>query len=279
MQAAVAHYVVRLTELKKRMVTLEALTPALIAWIVVVMIVSGFVQGALGLGFPTIATPLIALVSDIRTAVVMVLLPCIVTVLVSTIRSGFLRQALAEFWMMPFYMLLGAALGTRLFILYPQFPYALLLAGMIFVYLNLDRLGQTKWTLVRRHKRAFGVLFGVTAGMSEGTANVAAPPLIVYYLALNVQPTILVQALNICFLSGKTTQFATLASAGGIGAAQWAMTLPLAAVAAAGGWYGIRIRDRIDAPTYRQWLRRALFAIAIILIAQYGYGLTTDGAP
>jgi uncharacterized protein len=261
------------------MVTLESLTPALIAWVVVVMIVSGFVQGALGLGFPTIATPLIALVADIRTAVVMVLLPCIVTVLVSTIRSGFLRQALAEFWMMPFYMLLGAALGTRLFILYPQFPYALLLAGVIFVYLNLDRLGRTEWKLVRRHKRTFGVLFGVTAGISEGTANVAAPPLIVYYLALNVQPTILVQALNICFLSGKTTQFATLASAGGVGAAQWAMTLPLAAVAAAGGWYGIRIRDRIDALTYRQWLRRALFAIAIILIAQYGYGLTTQGAP
>jgi uncharacterized membrane protein YfcA len=257
------------------MVTLEALTPALIAWIVVVMILSGFVQGALGLGFPTIATPLIALVSDIRTAVVMVLLPCIVTVLVSTIRSGFLRQALEEFWMMPFYMLLGAALGTRLFILYPQFPYALLLAAVIFVYLNLDRVGRAEWTLVRRHKGAFGVLFGVIAGISEGTANVAAPPLIVYYLALNVQPTILVQALNICFLSGKTTQFATLASAGGIGAAQWAMTLPLAAVAAAGGWYGIRIRDRIDTLTYRQWLRRALFAIAIILIAQYVYAFTT----
>jgi len=260
------------------MVTLEALTPALIAWILVVMIFSGFVQGALGLGFPTIATPLIALVSDIRTAVVMVLLPCIVTVLVSTIRSGFLRQALAEFWMMPFYMLLGAALGTRLFILYPQFPYALLLSGVIFVYLNLDRVGRTEWTLVRRHKRAFGVLFGVTAGISEGTANVAAPPLIVYYLALNVQPTILVQALNICFLSGKSTQFVTLASAGGIGAAQWAMTLPFAAVAAAGGWYGIRVRDRIDAATYRRWLRRALFAIALILIVQYGYAVATGGA-
>src|ERR671916_446635 len=148
------------------MVSIDALTPALIAWIVVVMLLSGVVQGALGLGFPTIATPLIALVADIRTAVVMVLLPCIVTVLVSTIRSGFLRQALAEFWMMPFYMLLGAALGTRVFILYPEFPYALLLAGVILVYLNLDKLGRTEWALVRKHKRAFGVLFGITAGIS-----------------------------------------------------------------------------------------------------------------
>jgi uncharacterized membrane protein YfcA len=252
-------------------VEIEALTPGLLAWIAVVMVAAGFVQGALGLGFPTLATPLIALVSDIRTAVIMVLLPCIATVLVSTIRSGFLRQALREFWMMPFYMLLGASIGTRIFIMYPQFPYALLLAGVILVYLNLDRLGLAEWKSVRRHKRLFGVVFGVIAGISEGTANVAAPPLIVYYLAINVQPTILVQAMNICFLTGKTTQFATLASAGGVSALHWAMTLPLAVVAASGTVYGVRVRSRIDAATYRRWLRGALLAIAAILVAQYAW--------
>jgi hypothetical protein len=250
---------------------LESLTPLLLAWIVAVMLAAGFVQGALGLGFPTLATPLIALVADIRTAVVMVLLPCIATVLVSTLRSGFLRQALAQFWMMPIYMLIGAALGTRLFIAYPEFPYPLLLAGVIVVYLNLDRLGLAEWKSVRQHHRIAAVAFGVVAGISEGTANVAAPPLIIYYLAINVQPTVLVQALNICFLTGKTTQFVTLASAGGVGASQWAMTLPLAVVAASGTLYGVRVRNRIDAATYRRWLRGALLAIALILIAQYVY--------
>ena len=50
----------------------ETLTPALVAWIAAVMLVAGLIQGALGLGFPTLATPLIALVTDIRTAVVIV---------------------------------------------------------------------------------------------------------------------------------------------------------------------------------------------------------------
>jgi uncharacterized membrane protein YfcA len=250
---------------------LESLTLALVAWIVAVELLSGVVQGALGLGFPTLATPLIALATDIRTAVIMVLLPCIATVLVATIRSGFLRQALAEFWMMPVYMFAGAFVGTRLFIAYPGFPYALLLAAIILVYLNLDRIGRTEWKVVREHKRVFGLLFGFTAGMSEGTANVAAPALVIYYLAIGVQPVVFVQALNICFLTGKTTQFLTLATAGGVTAVQWAVTLPLAAVAAAGGWYGVRIRNRIDAPTYKRWMRAALLAIAIILIAQYVY--------
>ena len=251
----------------------ESLTPTLIAWIAVVMLLAGVVQGALGLGFPTLATPLIALVTDIRTAVILVVLPCIATVSVSVVRSGFLREALSQFWMMPLYMLVGAAVGTRLFIAYPAFPYDLLLAAVILVYLNLERLGRTEWKSVRAHPRAYGALFGLTAGVSEGTANVAAPALIVYYLAIAVQPTILVQAMNICFLTGKTTQFATLALAGGVTATQWAITLPLAVVAASGTVYGVTIRNRIDAPTYKRWLKGALFAIAGILVAQYIYRL------
>jgi hypothetical protein len=251
----------------------ESLTPALIAWIVAVTIVSGVVQGALGLGFPTLATPLIAVVTDIRTAVIIVLLPCIAAVAANVVRSGHLRQALAEFWMMPLYMVAGAAVGTRLFIAFPEFPYALLLAVVIVVYLNLERIGRGESKLVRDHRRPFGAAFGLLAGLSEGTANVAAPPLVVYYLAAGVQPVIIVQALNICFLTGKTTQFATLATVGGVSTTQWAITLPLAAVAAAGALYGIRIRSRIDAPTYKRWLRGALWGIAAILVAQYLYGV------
>ena len=253
----------------------ESLTPALIAWIVAVTIVSGVVQGALGLGFPTLATPLIAVVTDIRTAVIIVLLPCIAAVAANVVRSGHLRQALAEFWMMPLYMVAGAAVGTRLFIAFPEFPYALLLAVVIVVYLNLERIGRGESKLIRDHRRPFGAAFGLLAGLSEGTANVAAPPLVVYYLAAGVRPVIIVQALNICFLTGKTTQFATLATAGGVTATQWAITLPLAAVAAAGALYGIRIRSRIDAPTYKRWLRGALWGIALILVAQYLYGALT----
>jgi uncharacterized membrane protein YfcA len=249
----------------------ESLTFALVVWIAVVIIASGFVQGALGLGFPTVATPLIAIATDIRTAVIIVLLPCLATIITSAVRSGHFRQTLAEYWMMPLYAFIGAAAGTRLFIEFPAFPYALLLAAIILVYLNLDRFGRGEWPRMRRHKRALAPVFGALAGVSEGTANVAAPPLVIYYLGIGVPPAMLVQAMNICFITGKTTQFATLATAGGVTSVQWLITLPLAVIGSAGAWYGVRIRNRIDAPTYRRWLRGALYAIAAMLIAQYAY--------
>jgi uncharacterized membrane protein YfcA len=124
---------------------------------------------------------------------------------------------------------------------------------------------------VRRHERAFAPLSGFTSGMFEGTANVAAPPLIIYYLALGLTPVMLVQALNICFLVGKTTQLTILATRGGVGLEEWLATLPLAAIGVAGSIIGVRIRNRIDASTFRVWVKRALLVIALGLIAQYVY--------
>jgi uncharacterized membrane protein YfcA len=113
----------------------------------------------------------------------------------------------------------------------------------------------------------------VLAGAVEGTANIAAPPLVIYYLALGVAPVTLVQGLNICFFAGKATQFVTLAAAGGVEIIQWMATLPLAVVACITAVLGIRIRSRIDAATYRIWLKRALFVIALLLLLQFMYRL------
>jgi hypothetical protein len=249
----------------------ESLSGGVVLWVFLVIALAGTVQGALGLGFPIVATPLIAAVTDMRTAVIVVLLPCLACVATNIAKTASLRAALAEFWAMPFYMIAGAAVGTRIFIAFPQLPYTLLLAGMILFYLNLERLGRTDWPLLRTHRGMFGLLFGVLAGTAEGTANIAAPPLVIYYLALGLTPAMLVQGLNICFFAGKATQFATLATAGGVEPAQWIATLPLTVVACATAIYGIRIRDRIDAATYRTWLKRALFVMAVILCAQFLY--------
>ena len=252
---------------------LESLSPLLIAWVLCVVLVAGLLQGALGFGFPFVATPLIALVSDMRTAVILVLLPTLASVCVALASSGPLRATLARFWMMPLYMILGSAAGTWVFVSAPQAPYTLVLALLTLFYLSLDRLGRTEWAVVKRNERAFAPLSGLTAGVFEGTANVAAPPLIILYLSLNLTPAMLVQALNICFVMGKTTQFAVLSLRGGVGADEWLATLPLAAIGVTGSLIGVRIRNRIDAQVFRAWVKRALLIIALALLGQYGYSL------
>jgi len=249
----------------------ESLSIAVVIWIALVLAFAGVVQGALGLGFPMVATPLIAMVSDMRTAVILVLIPCVAATVINVIMSGQFYVTLKRFWFMPLCMMAGAFVGARLFVAFPAFPYAMLLAGVILAFLYLDHIGHAEWTPVRRHPVAFGVFFGCIAGVSEGTANIAAPMLVVYLFSLGVDRTTFVQVLNLCFSVGKPTQFVVLTAEGGVTWLQWAITLPFAAIVAATTIVGINIRNRIDTATYRRWLLRVLFMIAIVLLVQYGY--------
>jgi len=251
----------------------DTLAVGLLAWVACVVLIAGLLQGALGFGFPFVATPLIALMSDMRTAIILVLLPTLATICVALFTSGPLRATLARFWMMPLYMILGSAAGTWVFVSAPDAPYTLVMALLTLFYLSLDRLGRTEWAVVKRNERAFAPLSGLTAGVFEGTANVAAPPLIILYLSLSLTPTMLVQALNICFLAGKATQFTVLTFRGSVGMGEWLATLPLVAIGVAGSFVGVRIRNRIDAATFRLWVKRALFVIALVLLGQYTYSL------
>lgn len=251
----------------------ESLSLLLIAWFVLVMVFAGLVHGALGFGFPFVATPLVALASDMHTAVVMVLLPTLATTFINIAMSGPLLPAIRRFWMIPLFSFVGSAIGTTVFVLTPGFPYSLLLAAITLGYLNLDRLGLGEIPLVRRHERAFAPVAGVASGLFEGTTNVAGPPLIIFYMTLGLTPAMMVQGLNICFVVSKSTQLAVMATRGGVSATQWIATLPYAAVGALGFFAGLYIRKRSDTATYRRWVKHALFVIAMILPIQYVYTL------
>jgi len=251
----------------------ETISTGVILWIVLAVSLAGLIQGTLGFGFPFLATPMVAMVADMRTAVITILLPTLATTIATLLTCGPLKPVLRRFWLMPVYAFCGALIGTSVFVAAPAFPYQLLLAAIILLYLNLDRISRGEWPLIRRHERAFAPLAGAAAGLFEGTANVAAPPLIIYYLALGLAPAMLVPALQICFFIGKTTQFSVLTLRGGVGAAQWIATLPLVLFPIGDVFIGARIRGRIHAETYRVWVKRSLLVIALALLLQYGYNV------
>ena len=246
----------------------EQLSLLTLCWVALVLVFAGFVQGALGVGFPMLATPMIAAVTDMRTAVILIILPCVSATFTNVVTAGPFWPTLRRFWFMPICMLAGATLGARLFVAFPEFPYALLLSCVILLYLYLDHLGRIEWAFIKQHRVAAGVGFALIGGLSEGTANIAAPPLLMYMLSLGVDRTTFVQVLNMCFTVGKPTQFAVLTLEGGVTWTQWAATLPFAVASTITTLYGIKIRERIDAPSYRRWLLRLLMVIALVLLVQ-----------
>jgi uncharacterized protein len=242
--------------------------PAVLAALAAIVIAGGITHGAIGFGFPLISTPLVALVLDIKTAVLITVVPNIAANIVSIMRGGKWRESIGRHWPVAVWVVLGTMLGTHFLLVAPPELLQLLLAAMIVVFLAQDRIRHLDLTWIRRHPTASGAAFGAVAGLFSGAVNVAAPPLVIYFMMLELSPLALTQMLNLCFIAGKTVQAATLSLSGPGSLQLLAASLPLTVLAIAALLVGIRQQRRMSLATYSRILRATLMALVVLLTGQ-----------
>ena len=241
---------------------------ATLAMIAAIAVLAGIAHGTLGFGFPLISTPLVALLVDVKSAVLVTVLPNIVVNLISILRGGQWRESLGKYWPLALWVVLGTLIGTRLLLAARPEPLQVLLAAMIVLFLMQERLKRLDWSWINRRPGIAGFGFGVTAGILSGSVNVALPPLVIYLLTLGLSPVALTQTLNLCFISGKVVQATSLIASDRASVGLLEASLPLVPLAAIAVFAGMRLQARIGAETYRSVLRKALAAIAVLLVAQ-----------
>ncbi len=247
--------------------------PALLAAIVAIVILAGLAHGTVGFGFPLVSTPLVALLVDIRTAVLVTVLPNIAVNIISILRGGNWRDSIGRHWPLAAWVVVGTLIGTRLLLGLPAQPLELLLAAMIAVFLLQDRLKLLDWSWVRRHPKASACLFGIAAGILAGSVNVALPPLVIYLMTLDLPPVALTQTLNLCFIAGKIVQASVLGVSDDASRRLLLASLPLVFVAVGAVYAGMRVQAGIGVEQYKRLLRRSLAAIAVLLVLQAGWAL------
>ena len=244
-----------------------------VAALVAIITVAGLAHGTLGFGFPLISTPLVALLVDIKTAVLVTVLPNIAVNTLSILRGGNWRDSIGKYWPLAMWVVLGTLLGTRLLLTVRHEPLQILLAVMITVFLLQDRLGQLDWSWVKRRPQLASAFFGVTAGVLSGAVNVALPPLVIYLMTLELTPIALTQTLNLCFIAGKTVQATALGVSDAASREMLYASLPMVLVAVVAVYAGMRLQAGIGAETYRVLLRKALGVIALSLVLQVIWSL------
>jgi hypothetical protein len=249
--------------------TIDTLSVGWLAVFALVMVFGGLVHGTLGLGFPVVTTPLLSLVLDVRSAILITLLPTVCVNLVSIARGGRWEESIGRFWPLAGYALIGSLAGAQLLVISDPRPFKLVLALLVLLYLLVSGATALHMPWPRTHFQLSMLGFGLVAGISAGTTNVMVPILIIYMLELEVSRRATVQVFNLCFLAGKLSQIAVFAVAGLLGGRLLMVTAPLAAAAIAALLVGMAVRDRIPAVTYRRIIRLLLAAFAALLIAQF----------
>ncbi len=236
--------------------------------LVLVSLFAGIAHGVSGFGFPLISTPVVAMFTDVRSAVLLTLLPNILVNLISIIKGGNWRASLSKYWPVAVYVVIGTFLGTRLILIAPAEPLRLLLAAIIVVYLKQDDVKLLDWSIINRHPQAAGLAFGLLGGILSGAVNVALPPLIIYFSALNLAPLAMTQILNLCFLGGRVAQVTTFGSVGAYNAGIVLFVLPSVVAALCGVLIGGYFQSRIPAAAWRKLLRGILWTMAGVLLVQ-----------
>lgn len=244
----------------------------MIATAAAIIALAGLAHGTLGFGFPIISTPLVALLVDVKTAVLVTVLPNIAVNIISILRGGNWRASIGKYWPLALWVVLGTLLGSRLLLTVPHGPLQLLLAMMIVVFLLQDRLRQFDWSWVKRRPRLAAFVFGLTAGVLSGAVNVALPPLVIYLMTQELTPLALTQTLNLCFIAGKTVQAIALGVSDAPSQQLLYASLPLVPLAVVAVYAGMRLQSRISAETYNGVLRNVLGVIAAVLILQVIWG-------
>lgn len=231
------------------------------------LVVAAFIKGAIGFGFPTVATPLLALATDVRTAVVVLLLPNILMDGIQILRRSGAFAAVRRHAPLIVSGAVGTILGTQF--LARVSPRGLLLAlGVVILAFVLVSLAHPAWRLRPGLERPLAPVVGLVAGTLGGVTNVFALPLAPYLYALGLPKGEFVRAIAIVFLVFKLTQFGAVWQVGLMERKMMELSLGATAVALVAFRLGLWAQDRVPAETFNRAVLGFLGLVSLAMLAR-----------
>jgi uncharacterized membrane protein YfcA len=242
--------------------------PLLLAAIVVVFLLAGFVKGVIGLGLPTISVGLLSLVLAPVQAASILVVPSLLTNLQQIRPLDRLRSLVARLWPMMAGIVAGTAAGAGAITGADSRLAAALLGVALVVYALIGWTG-LRFTVAPSREGWLAPVVGVATGLVTAATGVFVLPAVPYLQAIGLDKDDLVQALGLSFLVSTLALAGTL---GGTGSITWELaTASLLALgpALAGQVLGQRVRSRISPAAFRRWFFLALLALGLLLVLRW----------
>ena len=241
-------------------------------WALTVILLAAYAHGVLGLGFVSVAMPLLVFSLSFRSAMILTVPVAFFLSARMTFFGSKTKEALLGFWPMPILMILGGLSGAWLYQNLPTESLMWIILGALAVFLSVDYLRNKAPQLPEPWILPVSAFFAFLAGNTEASVNMGAPFLLLFFLLTNLAPQLIVQVCNLCFFTGKVVHIVTL-SIGGPGnpavqLEEWIPGLILAPLCLYLCNKGVRVRERVSVETYRKWLKGILWLVALVLLSR-----------
>jgi uncharacterized protein len=231
------------------------------------VLISAFVKGAIGFGFPTLATPLLTLFTDVKAAVVVLIIPNIVMDGIQFARQGAPLATVRRLGVLLAFGAAGTVLGTRLLVILPSRAVTLTLAGfvLLFVILNVARISPR---VPAAWERWLAPVVGLLTGVVGGVTNVPGTPLVIYFYALGMDKQEFVRSVALSFVTYKLVQLGAVAYYGLLPSALVVASLGLTVVALGGFALGLAVQDRLDQAAFNRAVLAFLAGLGLWLVVR-----------
>ena len=234
-------------------------------------LLAGFIKGALGLGLPTVAMGLLAVVMPPPQALAIVIVPAIVTNIWQTFVGPYLRDIVWRLWP----LMVGTVAGiwlNRGMLTGPYAHYGPIVLGVMLVIYAITGLYKFSFKVAPRDEKWIGGLVGVVTGVISAATGVQVIPSMPFIQAIGMEKDEMVQALGVFFTVATVALAFNLTSAGLLGAATALPGAIAMACSFAGMFIGQAVRSRMQPEAFRRWFLIAMILLGIYLVASAIYG-------
>jgi len=232
-----------------------------------VVLLAALVKGAIGFGSPTLGTPLLSLVMDVKAAVVVLIIPNIVMDGLQFARRGAPMATVRRFAVLLVFGALGTVAGTRLLVALSPRAATLVLGAFIVTFVTLNVSGVAP-RVPRRWEPWLSPVAGLVAGIVGGLTNVPGTPLVIYFHALGLGKHEFVSSVAFTFVVYKIIQLGAISYFGLLTPSRIGAALLLTVVALASFALGLRVQDRLEQGTFNRAVLVFLAALGTWLVVR-----------
>jgi len=229
------------------------------------VLVSGFVKGTIGMGFPTLATPLLMLVMDVKAAVVVLIVPNIVMDGIQFARQGVPRSTMRRLAVLIVFGAVGTFVGTRLLVVLPPWVVLMTLGVFLLVFVALE-VARISPRIPPGWEPWIAPFAGLIAGVVGGITNVPGTPLAVYFYALGMDKREFISAVAFSFIIYKLVQLGAVAYYGLLTWSLLVLSFGLTVAAVAGFAGGLFVQDRLEQRVFNRLVLVFLAGLGLYLV-------------
>jgi uncharacterized membrane protein YfcA len=229
------------------------------------LLLAAFVKGATGLGFPLIATPMVALLLDIRTAVTVLILPNLFMDSAQVLRDGVPYDVFRRFSSLIAPTIIGVFLGTMVLVKTPLWILNLCLGVMVLVFVASNLL-KFDFTISPRAEKTLSPISGFISGFLNGMTNAAGPTLAIYLYSLKLEKRAFVKSIATIFMITKLSQLVAISTWNLFNWETITLSVEVLLFTLAGFFAGIRAQDRVNQRNFNRGLLVLLSGIGVTLL-------------